>query len=293
MSVEIWKHLAIDRIGITIPVPNIGMFNFVKSQMVQVAISKKELFPGGEVKPQFTNDGAQLWFNSSKSKRRIAEIILSTTKSKYRYIKLSLYPSRYSGAEFDQLKKILSECLQHPYEVFYESGRVSYLELAADTLSHAKHTFIPFRAYCTKSKAWSYGFGTIWVGSEKGNCWFAIYDKQKQLIDNKLPAPHKQHTRIEARLRDTGLSPSALVSLPNPFIKLEIADFIKAKLISKSNEWNLFLLKCVSLGAQAALTLFKKWRKKFLILLRSSAASWWEPEYIWQYFAQALKTIAP
>ena len=214
--------------------------------------------------------------------------------------RLTLCPSKFRGDEFDQFKETLGLLLpDFNYEKLYQTGKVNYLELACDTLSHRKNRFLPYRRGCVKSKVWIDAVeghqGTTYLGSEESNLRFAIYDKYKQMtaMGKKPFTSTMPHTRIEARMRSLGVVAADLLNIENPFLKLRIADLQSAKAMSDDPDWQAFLVDSLQVGVPEALHTRPEKRKKYREALSSVKVNWWSPAERWIGLLNALKAIAP
>lgn len=298
MSLSIWKPLLIDRIHIAVSIVSSELYSFAWGQLNGIEDLKTELVPDGTIKIFKNKYVTRLSYYPIK-KRMIASIEIGTTKSKHRYFRLGLYPSKFQQGEFERFKEILSELLpEFKYQQLYETGKVSYIELAADSLTHAAHSFIPFRRRCNHSSIYvdkTGSKGSIYLGSVKSNLRFCIYDKRKQQLEKKAAVTHSKYTRIESRSRHIKLSPCELLSkMDNPFTKLQIADLHIARHTSQNNEWQSFLNDCLEDGsAQALANLPKSQRAKFMKILNTTAVPWWRPNSVWGGLSKALTAISP
>ena len=297
MAVHIWKYLLIDRINISISIGSKELYSFALEQLYGIKELQTNLVPHGKFKIAKYKYLTRLDYYPTE-KNKIADIEVGTTKSKHRYFRLGLYPSKFGAGEFEHFKEVLALLLpEFDYQKLYKTGRVSYIELAADSLSHIIHSFIPFRSRCSCSFIFvdkNGKAGTTYIGSKTSNLRFCIYDKHKQLTESNAPATYDKHTRIEARSRHIGLMPCELLEkMSNPFEKLEIADLQKARDASKDKIWQAFLDQCLKVGSAQALSQNPKKRKQFMKMLRASAAPWWNPQHIWEGLPKALKAIKP
>ena len=229
----------------------------------------------------------------------IARLEIGSTKSQHCYLAWELWPHRLRGSDFRGFHDLVQLLLPSPvysYPFAYEFGRVSKLELAYDTLSIAMHSFIPWVDRVQTSDIYTQpGYqGTIYLGAEKSNARFAIYDKAKKLSDTKQTAPFSRQTRIESKLRKLKIAPSELHLIPNPFTRLQVADAIDCKQLTKSPDWQEFVCQAQTVGAQQAFSgLSKSTRKQFKNNLIQCKSSWWQPESAFQGLASALHKITP
>jgi hypothetical protein len=295
--VTVWLGPLIDVIGITIPFDN-SFYGHVLNQFYLIKLDQKTFVPYGEVRvwkggPYITH----MSYVVDKSRGRMALVTIGTSKSHYKYLKLTLYPQKYKEEDFEIFcEVILGELLLAPYQIFFETGHVSYLEIAADTISHSVEEIIPFRPHTQTSFVYDDDGlkGTRYIGSMASNLRYAIYDKNKCLLDKGQKTEYKSRTRIEARLKKTKLTPLKLTELKNPFKKIEIADASVAHLASNSDDWKKFIYDCEEYGASVALSLLPKIvRKDFETILRGCSAPWWNADFIWSGFPQALERIVP
>ena len=305
MAVHIWRYLLIDRIGIIVVIGADDLHKYAYSQMYSMQAQQSALLPGGRIKVKKDKYWTRWdYYPTYKKtpKRRIAEITVGKTKlfgneTPYRYFVLDLYPSKFYVGEFEHFKQVLCQILpKFAYEKLYQNGHVNYLELASDSLSHQHHSFIPIRKYCTDSmifKEENGHLGTTYLGSIYSDLRFRIYDKRKQLLDTGQESKYQTHTRIEAALRRVGLEPVNLIHMANPFEKIEIAELQIARQLSKETVWQGLLDQCLKDGSPSALALYPKQRKQFMKMLRTAAASWWNPHDLWLGLPNALKAIAP
>jgi hypothetical protein len=237
-------------------------------------------------------------------RREIVDITLGAYKlpgktNVYRYLTLTLYPSQFQGGEFEHFKWIFDNLMGDiTYSGLYHMGKVTYLELAADSLSQKQHSFLPYRKYVSKSNIWQEAngpFGTTYVGSKDSDFRFRVYDKRKQLLDKGKPSQFEilPHTRVEVVKRKLGVTPIELIHMKNPFVKLLIADLAKAKAASPETDWQNFVSECLIVGVPEALSNHPQQRKQYRAALDNVQAPWWQPEAIWQDLPKALAVIAP
>lgn len=295
-----WVWLGVDRIHLTVGIGDQSLYKFILGQLYFMVEkdTQCQLVPHGKITIKPEQYVTRLSYYPSKD-RQIASITIGTTKMKHKYFTLSLFPSKFSANEFEVLREVVGLLLPDvSYANLYQTARVSYLELAVDSLSHAAHTFIPFRSRCNISnihqdKAGM--MGTTYLGSATSGMLCRVYDKRKQLLESNLQAPYQIQTRIEAVLRHTGLKPCELgEKMKNPFARIEIADLGLAQAASNESPWQKFLSNCLATGSAGALSQCSKYqRKQFLTKLRASAAPWWNASHVWQGFPNAIAEISP
>ncbi|MGA8146774.1 MAG: hypothetical protein WB870_04260 [Gallionellaceae bacterium] len=282
----------------TVGITSKELYGFVVSSLIGMKDIQSDLVPKGKINVHSGKYRTRMDYYPDKNKDKIADIEIGTTKSKHKYFRLGLYPSKFGPGDFEHFKLLLELLLpEFNYPLLFKTARVSYIELAADSRSEMAHSFVPFRPRCNYSyiyKEQDGSYGSTYLGSKLSALKFCIYDKHRQLLAKNLPAPHKTHTRIEVRLRHTGLSPSELLEkMDNPFKKLEIADLQKARNASKDKVWQNFLDLCLEVGSAKALALHPKKRKLYMSMLRVAASWWWKPNHIWLKLPQALSVIEP
>lgn len=296
MSLSIWKTILIDRIHMTLSIKEDHLYKFAWGQLWGIHDIRESLMPKGKITIHPAPYSLRISFYPEK-KRKVADIEVGK-RYKNQYFKLILYPSKFVGDDFCELKHILNTLLpDFSYDKLFTSSHVNYIELACDSLTHHAHSFIPFREKVNHSKIFMDGSikGSTYLGSETSHLVFCIYDKAKQLADKKQPVPHKLHTRIEARAKKTKLAPAELLhKMPNPFQKLCIADITTARAVSNDLDWLLFLETCETLGSASALSsLTKSRRASFMKRLHNSRANWWKADSRWAGLSYALQEIAP
>lgn len=257
---------------------------------------EKDLVPKGKITLFKNLHVTRIGYYPDK-KRKIAELTVGASKSGHMYFLMGLYPSQFQPGEFSTFKEHLEIFFQIPYKMWFEKARVSYLELAADSMSHERHTVIPFRERINFSTVWKANGhkGSLYLGSKMSKKRFCIYDKAKQLVDKGCAGKHKIRTRFEARLRHTGVSASEIAEgLPNPFSCLEIADLARARSLSPDVHWQAFLDQCEEDGSAIALSqCHKSKRKIYMARFRACAPSWWKPDFLWRDIKWAVEVIAP
>lgn len=299
MTVSIWYPQIIDRIHMTIGISkNSHLYSVLIGQLFGMKDIKNDLVPKGMITVSKKKYVTRLDYYPADKKRKIAELEIGSTKSKHMYFKLCLYPSKFRFNEFSKFKEHMEIFFQIPYDLMFHTANVSYIELAADSMTYQFHTFIPFRQRINSSKGWPLGDGeksTVILGGNLSKKRFCVYNKTKELADKKCTGKHKIRTRFEARLRQIGMSAAYIVEhLPNPFSCLEIADLAKSRDASPSAEWHEFLDQCLKGGSASALSgCPKSLRKKYMVMLRACAATWWDPDYLWQGLPWALEVLAP
>lgn len=299
MTISIWYPQIIDRIHMTISIgKNTHLYGVLIGQLSGMEDIQSVLVPKGKITVFKQKYVTRLGYYPSDKKRKIADLEIGSTKSNHMYFKLGLYPSKFQSNEFAIFKEHMEILFQITYDLMFHTARVSYIELAADSMTHKFQTFIPFRQRINWSKTWpleDLKKSTVNLGSELSKKRFCIYNKAKELADKKCAGKHKIRTRFEARLRHIGMSASDIQEhLPNPFSCLEIASLAKAREVSTSVEWHSFLDRCLEDGsAQALSQCTKPVRKQYTMALRTCAVTWWNPDYLWQVLPRALNAIAP
>ncbi len=297
MPVSAWKSPIVDRIHMTVGISKSDLqYGVLIGQLSGMKDIKKDLVPKGKITLFKDQHVTRIGYYPDK-KRKIAELTVGASKSGHMYFRMSLYPSKFLPGEFSTFKEHLEILFQIPYKTWFEKARVSYLELAADSLTHERHTVIPFRERINASKVWkSNGLkSTLRLGSTKSKKRFYMYDKAKQLAETGCAGKHKVRTRFEARLRHIGMTASQIATdLPNPFSPIEIADVAKARCLSTDIAWQAFLDDCEVAGSAHTLAQCTKHaRKKYMTRLRACSAPWWNPDFLWKGIHSALEVVAP
>jgi hypothetical protein len=312
VTLEIQRRLLIDRISMLVVVGSQDLHKFLYAQFNYMFEYQSDFHPpGGKIKISKNKYTTRLDYYSEYTyekpgRRKIADITLGATKISgqqklYWYLTLTLYPSQFRTGEFQHFKYAFDKVFhEHPYSLLFNQGRVNYLELAADLLSHQNHSFLPHRKYFRDSRIWKEkdGYcGSTYLGSRISDQYIRIYDKKKQLLDTgKAPFTSVfPHTRIEAVMRRLGVAAADLCEIPNPFVKLLIADLAKAKAASTDNDWQAFLIECITEdGVPKALSKRPyNIRKQYRAMLDGLPVSWWQPQKRWKDMPKALEVIAP
>lgn len=298
MTISIWYPQIVDRIHMTISIPKKSkLYGVLIGQLLGMKDIQSDLVPKGKITISKQQYITRLGYYPSDKKRKIADLEIGSTKSGHMYFKLGLYPSKFQSKEFSKFKDHLETLFQIPYDVMFYTAKVAYIELAADSMTHQFHTFIPFCQRINCSKGWPEEGekNTMYLCSKLSKKRFCIYNKAKQLTDSKCAGKHKIRTRFEARLRHIGMAASEITEhLPNPFSCLEIADLPKARALSADLQWQSFLDQCLEEGSAYALSQCQKpIRKKYMAKLRDAAVTWWNPDYLWQVLPTALEAISP
>ncbi len=310
MSVEVRRRLLIDRISMLVELGSEELYKFVYAQLHGMQDEQASLLPTGKILVRYQKYKTRLdWYpqytHSRSGRRKIADIEIGATKIKgqvalYRFLKVTLYPSQFRSDELAHFRFVFDTLLQEfTYAGLFAHGKVTSLELAADTLSHQQHSFLPYRTHSRASSIFIQDdghHGTTYIGSNISALRFRIYDKRKQLHDTGKATFTKlmPHTRIEAAMRRLGVSPANLLVLENPFAKLRIADLAKANALFSNGDQIAFLSECMTYGVQSALAKRSKHhRAKYRGMLDSIPVTWWHPDEIWKDLSQALAVIAP
>ena len=301
MTVGIWYRLILDRIHLSMSIVSKEHYGIVMGQLEEMKAMQAQLVPLGRIGIRKKQYSTRLDYHPRKKGGKIADIEVGVTPEKHMYFRLGLYPSKFRGADFEVLKSQLNAFFGHDfYESVYGTARVSYIELAVDSLKLERANLIPFRSRTNQSSIYENkdgSKGSVYLGGLKSDTRFCIYDKARQLADTKQSghSQHKVRTRIEARLRHTKLSPCELVhSLPNPFKRLGLADRNSARLLTDNGQWHDFLDGCETAGSAATLSqCSKETRKKNMDMLRTCRVANWNPDYFWEGLPVAIAAIEP
>lgn len=300
--------LVVDRIAITVVIPSPNLYKVVIAQFWGMSDIQADILPNGKMVVRDEEYCTHLYYypeyESKKKRRCIASMTLGANKlfggkSLHRYFTLTLYPSQFRGNEFDHFKTVLGQLLpDFSYENLYSNGKVNYLELASDTLSHKNHSFLPYRKYSVNSAIYKDGesLGTVYLGGVTSNLRFRIYDKKKQLEDKSIYCGSHANirTRIEAVMRRLSVAPVDLLSIKNPFLKLKIADLNQAKAAYADKAWKCFLIDCTNgQGVPDALAKCSHYnRKKYRATFDDLQVWWWKPDFVWAQYPKALARIS-
>lgn len=297
MSVSIGP--VVDRIHMTIGVGGGDLYSFLISQLYGLKDSSLNLLPDGKFKLCDTKEYSKRLSFWPEKKRKTADITVGVTKSKHKYFKLGLYPSRFRDGDFDKIKFILNTLFSDwSYEGLFSSARVSYIEIAHDFLNKDVALYLPYHPTARTSKFHKNSDGSkgsAYLGSPKSNKRYCVYDKAKQLIETQGKSNLKKRMRVEARLRKTGLKPINLVDgLENPFQGLELLDVRKLVDLSDEAAWVDFVQACRSVGTAGALKpCNKKLRKLYKARLESAKVGWWDANHWWSKWPSAVAAIQP
>ena len=311
-----WQgEVMLDRITMNRLISNkedhIGMYGI----LLEWKYDPKLVVPGGMIR---MNNESSEWVKrldyypvASETNRKILDIKsgipkLFGSKEYYRYFSITLYPTKFRAGEFEKFKDTFN-CLFDPYdyEDFYSNGKAKHVEFSLDTTSQEYLSFIPYKKRSQKSYVHLLNepnpIGTTYVGSSKGDLFFKIYDKKKQLeeedkfyVEGVSPENFPCLTRIEATINNPKAPASGLDQIENPFKKISIVDVKEAKALNSDPEWQKFINNCLTQGASSALSPLSSYnRKKYLSALDSIPAKWWNPDERWSGVEKALEIIKP
>lgn len=310
----IHRHLLVDRIGILIVIGDKDLYSFALGQLYGMAKLHAEIVPGGKIVVIKEKYARRLEYypeyHSKAKNRKAAEITVGAnipfggkgsagSKALYRWFKLTLAPDEFEPGEFKHFQSMLELFLpDFNYPKLFETGKVNYLELAADTFWHPIEGLLPYRKYVKKSDIFHDSDGepgTIYLGSPRSRQYCRVYDKKKQLLDKGKEPYHDKwhHTRIEVATRRLALSPKNLIQMKNPFPKLRVADLLKALAASTDSDWQKFIAESLIVGVPMALASRPEKREKYLAMLDQNQVDWWKPADMWTQLPGALARIAP
>lgn len=296
MSVSIGP--VVDRVGMTVGVGGGNSYAFLIAQMDDLLDNSMGLLLGGKftiVKEKYSKR-LNFW---PEKKRTTANIEVGVTKSKHKYFKLGLYPSKFRDGDLDKIKFILSTLFSDwSYEGLFASARVSYIEIAHDFLNKDTAFYLPYHSASRTSefhKNPDGSNGSAYLGSKKSSKRYCVYDKAKQLIETQGKSNLKKRMRVEVRLRKTGLKPVQLVDgLENPFQGLELLDVQTLVDLSDEAAWVDFVQACRCVGTASALKQCnKKLRKLYKARLESAKVGWWDANQWWSKWPSAVAAIQP
>lgn len=236
----------------------------------------------------------------SVGKRQIGRVEVGCTKSSTYYVRVIQQPGQATYEQLCAFREQLDFFMPFlAYEKLYKSAPITRIDLAADITGHHYRELIPHRPKVHKSELWSSStkVGGIYLGGKNSKLRFCIYDRKKKMA-RKLGeiVKHKNLTRIEARVRGTGLTAEALTyAMPNPFESLQIALLKKAQKIDPHLLWwQKFLEQAVLHGSAAALSgLSDKLKTDARMRLTQAKAHWWNPSALWAGRDKSLGMLVP
>jgi hypothetical protein len=257
----------------------------------------KSVIPPASVLLQQTSVGHQLVYQ--RTPKRPAAIFNLRRKYGMNSFQLCLLPSNLFPSHFASLQHEIREAFPPPltYEYLFNFVNVTYIEVAYDTSVDSVGQLLPSMRSVQLSRVIKNGGvpGTFYLGAIGAKQSFAIYDKRAQMQAKGVACVNERLTRIESRT--TRLSAPACSlheTMPNPFMRLEIAELGTATLLSNEPTWKKFLQEAQDLGTANALKAYPKQRRLFKKLLREASASWWKPNSIWsEGFAAAMARLSP
>jgi hypothetical protein len=294
--------LVVDRTRITGVELSHQQYLIARVQLPEIVALQKHFLAGTDAKisyhpePEKYRYAINLSFGANQS---IARLEVGSTPTLHFYLAWELWPHRLNCSEFRAFHCAVETLLDLPvfsYPFAFQHGRVQKMELASDSITTKMHSFILWSKYSRSSRIFlnATGKGSNYLGSEDSPKYFIAYDKHRELIEKKLQSNYHTHTRIEAKLNKTGISPVDLIGLANPFESLCIADKTTARNLTTNTQWQKFLDIAEVKGSAAALAaLPKKCRTEMRANLRLSAATWWNPDFIWSGFPRAIESIHP
>jgi len=204
--------------------------------------------------------------------------------------------------EEDTLPCLESEltCLcDSTYEEWMSVHHVSRVDVAID-LEHVNindllitaPNYVRTGMWCSKGGRTE----TLYLGSEQSPGRFIAYNKRAELLKHGHKDIGHDLTRLEFRLRKTGLTVSGLLSIPNPFQDVRIYSLRACeKLGEKSCDlewWSMFYDSSAYRGLHAALLkLPPQKRSKVKKAMEAGLLKCWKPWNIWKGWPSAIKPL--
>lgn len=297
MALSILKRVGIDRTAFNLSLKDKEFYNRIRDNFWKLISNKKKMLSFFEI--SFKNPDDCLRINFKLHAKQVAFQLTVAREYEHRYFRLDLYPDKFSQSEFEDVKKIVNFAIDPlDYDYLFQKGKVSYIEIYADFLSHPLHTFIPLRSYISDSQIFMENGvkGTLYLGAQLSDSRDAFYDKKKALLEKEeLETPHAIWTRIESRRTHPDLKPCELLEhLPNLFKRISIVDPVKARKISDDSEFHKLLDACEENGSGYAFKGHSPYKKMlFRKELKTCLVWWWRPEKLWSHFPNALAKITP
>ena len=280
--------LVIDRIEVIIYIPDADHYRYLYRTMWDLKSEGR----------------AKTWRNKFQTRSTIA---LSSSESLFmeiggthrkNYVKFGWQPDALNDEAWLELYALCATLFDFGYLTLFNDAKVTYIEIAADYRYINITNLLVFDARVKNSTilpSFPEPVQTIYIGHRKHSPRrFCIYNKARQLRKVKDTEVDGELTRIETRLRRTGLSPRNLNELTNPFTTLSVCTKLESRALLPSQRFAAFMDQCDERGANAALhkcSLAR--RKQFSGILRRASCDWWQPETLWERWPQALQVLAP
>lgn len=243
--------------------------------------------------------GGKLWKNEYVTK---AELPLPNQNAMLKagisgkagpYIKLDFYPAQHLDAGMKRLAERLNNIFDDGYATLFQRAFIKRLDVAIDV------TPMPFGKVCVVAEKLRsvdkkhYEEGTLYIGGKKSPRHVCIYNKTKQLLEEKHVHAASDITRIEVRLRPKRMPLSKVLMLTNnPLLSMHVFTRETADSVHGDANWKSFKHAVFEEGviAQVAYLSFPpKVRRGFTFSLFKARCNWWKAKQMWE---QALKEFS-
>jgi hypothetical protein len=247
-------------------------------------------------------EGCELW----KRKYTTHAKIMLETKAKVsmtagyahkkKFVNVDIQPHGLSTPQREELNGFLGYLFPDGgFQWLRKHANVSYIELAADFAKIDIGSLLPFHAYAhqsTRLPQYPTSLETVYLGAKRSKRSICCYDRALWLQKNKGHIVPYAVTRIEARLRKTGIPLVDIPSLDNPFTPIGVCRLHDALGVSKSKAWQAFIELAVTEGAQVAFWAAGKYKAQFLATLQSVQCDWWNPNAVWKDAKRSIERLA-
>jgi len=290
------KRIKVDTIEFVISLPSNAQFSFLLGQLPEWKAFEKKFVPNGKITVKKGKYFTRMSYFPA-SKRMLASVHLGSTPEKKKFAKISLQIGKAKGSEFAKFQENLATLMEFfNYQKLFETAHVTRIDLAIDVYGRAPSELLVYGGRIQKSHYYDDGGvkGTLYLGSNKSNLYFRIYDRGAKSAGKG--APCVPCTRIEANIKNVPATPNGLLaSLQNPFEKIFVADLKVARKIEGAlTWWQEFLTAAEKIGSAAAMAELKKSeKKKARAFLQAARVPWWDAQKSWQALDDALAVLEP
>lgn len=208
------------------------------------------------------------------------------------YLRYDFNPNNIAAADLQGFIKA-TQCLGYgSYSHVLQAGTIHYLEIAIDYIGQHTTRYIFHKAHVHTSDVFTDGKqagGSYYLGSRDSDSYIIAYDKAEERYAAGLPYPFKQALRIEARLQGQSIKVSALGSVPNPFLRLVVADIARMRNSNAVDPAirNYFIQRARQHGVPIAVkgNFSAKQRKTLIELMGDCTPLWWKSTDVLHGFA--------
>lgn len=301
----------IDKVSFTLEITN-AQFGNIKSDLQLIAQKQKESVIEGKVRylpeiPKYKHPkSGKLQHKYPGILYRVSDGAVALMHLHYIaghfYMRWTLWPHRCTGDRLARFHEVLThhwfDYMPLTYTEAFAKGRVTYMEVSTDILVRPE-SLIFWRKRSKVSDIFvdSKGKkGTCYIGSNKSDLYFRVYDKARQLKETQNTGNFSYYTRAEAVLQKDRLKipASELQNIPNPFLTLYAAFAIDCKNLDSGKEWQEFLNIVLEKGSPTAFAGHDEaTRKKFARNLTKCAYNCWQPQKFWLDFPAVASKITP